>query len=137
MFPCDEIPLNKPVNFKHSLIINLDTAIMPGSHFVALIIDLSADNKSTVTYFDSFGCDIKNKYILNYIKYYNNVYYYNTKNIQHNLSDFCRLFCLGFLANDYMINNSDKFINMFLKTNLFKNDIIIEEYLKTFYKSVI
>ena len=132
VYACDKIPNLK--RFKKALlIINLDHHYERGSHFVALIIDKSCENK--IVYFDPLGFNLNNKHIIKTISSISDDYNQITKAIQAPLSNFCGLFCLAACVSNFLKTPLNTFMNLF-SSNLQKNDKIVFNYLKNFYKSI-
>lgn len=108
--------------------MNEDPDFMPGSHWVGIYID-----KYGYSYFfDSFGRNPKGT-ILNFILRNSLMYTYNTKQIQHLMSDVCGKYCILFLLNYALGNNVDQFINMF-SSSYKKNDVICAKLFKQYFK---
>ena len=126
-FPLDLQPLTKKSNF--SIIFNLSKHDEKGSHFIAIY-----KNKKQIIYFDSFGQPPKKPLILRFLKKHgkNHKFSYNKIKIQDDASSFCGIFCLSFLAAQENEINLQKYILQFNQTNLFENDQISTNLLKSF-----
>ena len=111
-----------------TFIINLSKTSEKGTHLIAVQIKKSRGVK--VFYFDSFGLPCYNKDILNFIHNISNKYSYNNLQIQHPNSDYCGVYCLGFVMHQDDTNKNYKdFLKMFNSDNLFSNDKKIVSYI--------
>lgn len=116
----DELKKNKNIN---NYIINMSDSNQPGTHWISLIIN---HNKKKCYYFDSYGIiypEIVSKIFNNY------TIIYNKTQIQDINNKCCGWFCIYFIY--FMIhnnNNLSKFIKIFNKKELTKNDDILVDY---------
>ena len=128
VYPSDLLPFDNLVKYKKfSLIINLDPHTKLGSHYVALFINKYLNNK--VIYFDPFGKNLTNKNIINFVKKINKNYIFSKKKIQHDISDYCGLFCLAFCVYIYKDKPLYIFLDMFINNSM-TNNFIVHKYLK-------
>ena len=132
VYPCDKIPDLKLIKAKKSLlIINLDHHYQRGSHFIALIIDKKSENK--IIYFDPLAIGLFNKHIKKTISNISNEFLQISNAIQAPSSNFCGFFCLAACISNVLKIPINDFLNIF-STNLEKNDKIVFNFLKFFYK---
>ena len=109
-----------PKSFPKSLIINTEENEDVG-HFVAVLLQ-----KKYVIFFDSLGYKFLNVNIRLFLrKFYDKVYYYKFP-LQHNLSLKCAHFCTIFVLRVKNMKDFQRYLNMFYKSNLQKNDYIID-----------
>ena len=103
-------------------VINLNEYSDIVSHWIAFY----ANNKNTVTYFDSFGVEHIPKEIKKFINYKSIIA--NIFRLQAYNSVICGYFCIGFV--DFMLkgNNLTDFTNLFSPNNFKENDDIISNY---------
>ena len=82
--------------------------------------------KHEALFFDSMGKQLRDINIIEYLLPHYKCVYFNPTQIQHNSSIKCGPFCIAFTK--FVKNKSDfrKFINLFSKTNLKNNDVIVE-----------
>ena len=131
----DELNKNKP-NANANYIINLQSSREgQGTHWVAL---LKRDNN--FIYFDSFGIESPTN-IINFVKKFQNANFaHNLKEIQNINSHLCGWYCMAllyFVKNKKDIYNAvDDFANMFNDEGM-NNDIILINYIKSFYPQII
>ena len=105
VFPLDKIKNLKINERPIGLILNLDYAYQPGSHWVAVYLE--ENNK--VTYFDSFGFPNFNQYFLNFLKINKvNEIIFNKFQLQSINSQTCGAYCVLFLkmrCHGYSLND--------------------------------
>ena len=123
-FPSDKAPLTKPEGVE-AYIINTEPAGQEGEHWVALVI-----TKNCCFYFDSFGEQLLNLYILSQLK---NIgvsdYKFSTKQIQPVLSSSCGYYCAAFILSHKIGMTYTSFLEMF-SSCLEKNDKICYKFLE-------
>jgi len=127
-FPCDFNVQTK--NRKvFCLIFNLSKHNTKGSHFVAIYA-----SKTELLYFDSYGKNITNKDIKEFIN--KNIKYrkliVNRKCIQSCSSIFCGFYCLGFLLSQKLNIPLRSFISFFDLNNPNKNDEKIIQFIQKY-----
>lgn len=118
VFPCDLPPDNiKRKTF--SIIFNTGKSNTKGEHFISIFV-----NTNNIFYFDSFGNNISNKFIQDYLKTLlkKRKWHYNKFKIQHNKSIFCGFFAIAFLLSKYKKMHHKTFIRNFSKNRLKQND---------------
>lgn len=112
-----------PSSFPKSLIINIDEDANIG-HFVALLLQ-----DTYVIYFDPLGLRPPlNENIKYYLKsVYLNVRFYSCLfPLQHDFSVKCGEFCSIFILRVKNVNNFKTYLNIFHKSNLWRNDVIVD-----------
>lgn len=122
VYPCDLFPRIRKRNY--SVIFNTGDSSTSGEHFVAIYV-----THKSIYYFDSFGnkpTDVNIKAFICKIKKNRPVYYWN-RQIQHVQSNYCGLFCIGFLLYKHM--NIRKFPNIFHQNNLHLNNQRIVKFI--------
>jgi hypothetical protein len=128
-FPSDLEPETKKTNF--SIVFNLSKHNEEGSHYIAIYT-----KKDNLIYFDSFGKPMKNVLIKNFVKKHlkHKKFSYNKMKIQDDLSSFCGIFCLSFLASQEQNFSLKEFLQLFNKKNLTVNNEISIHVLTSFIK---
>ena len=122
-FPLDELPYF-PQRLPASLIINTDTSIKNGTHWLALVL-----GKDRCFYFDSFGLPIVEDYLLKFLEPHYNVVTYSDVCIQHLKSDKCGKFCILFVKHVKSKSTYAKFLSHFNLKYLKENDVIVEQWM--------
>lgn len=129
-FDVEILSKDEPHKINHDgyYIINLDDKTGLGTHWTGLVID-----GTKAFYCDSFGT-YPSELISQFLMTHYTVYY-NDRQYQHNDSDACGMFTIGFLA--FMNSNKNSiakfnalFVKQFNTKNLKKNDDIIIKYLR-------
>lgn len=111
-----------PKSFPQSLIVYINENEAVG-HFVAILLQ-----KNYVIYFDSFGF----KHVLGNIKQYLKCIYGNVRfyscliPLQHDQSVKCAHFCTVFILHVKSLKDFKKYLNIFSRNNLWKNDNILD-----------
>ena len=123
-FPLDELPYF-PQRLPASLIVNTDTSIGNGDHWLALVLE-----KDECFYFDSFGLPIVEEYILKFLEPHYNVVTYSDVCIQHIGSHKCGEFSILFVKHVNSKTTYNKFLSYFNHKNLKQNDFIVVQWLK-------
>ena len=118
-FPLDELP-HFTQRLPASLIINTDTSIGYGDHWLALVLE-----RDECFYFDSFGLPIVEEYILKFLEPHYNVVTYSDVCIQHIRSNKCGEFSILFVKHVKSKTTYDKFLSHFNHKNLKENDVIV------------
>ena len=124
-YPKDKLPKRFPKVLPKTIIINTGLSSTSGDHWVALLL-----LKKSCFYFDSFGLDILDHHIQDFIERKYKRYTANQKCIQHFESKKCGEFCIGFAK---MVKNRldfEKFIVKFDFQNLKENDKKIDKILR-------
>ena len=122
-YPKDKLPKILPPSFPKKMIINTGISSTKGDHWIALILF-----KNNCFYFDSFGLEIIDKRILNFLTKLNyKTYTFNNQCIQHFESEKCGNFCIKFLKTVGTKKNFSDFIKKFDFQNLKKNDTIVDK----------
>lgn len=129
VYPCDKL---KKIKKYESIIINLDTSNMPGSHFVCLY-----HSGKSLVFFDSFNLDCTNLYIINYINSYKCQVLNCSYQLQSYLSYFCGYFCVAFiifckLSKSAINQKIHEFYSLFDFNKLSNNDKIVENFIKKY-----
>ena len=122
------VPLTLKANEQY--IINLSDSNSKGTHFVALSI-----KDDHIIYFDSFGMDCTNHYIISkLIESRKNLVISKTP-IQAINSYFCGYFCLAFLICDQYNHTLKNFLSLFQK-NVDQNDYICVHIIKNHIEKI-
>ena len=114
-----------PTQLPKSLIVNTDSSDKGGDHWLALIL-----NKSSVFYFDSFGIQVLNENIIQYLSQKYDKVIYNNHCIQDYESISCAIFCIAFIERATTKAKYNAFINSFHKTDLTLNDHLVHRMLR-------
>ena len=122
-FPLDELPYF-PKRLPATLIVNTDTAIGNGDHWLALVL-----GKDKCFFFDSFGLPIVEEYLLKFLEPHYNIVTYSNVCIQHIKSNKCGEFCILFVKHVQCKTTYDKFLSHFNHKNLKKNDFFVEQWM--------
>ena len=123
--------LRKQGKTKLGIVYNMDTHNKPGSHWVAMFIDLD-DNE--VDYYDSYGDDIETTPIRKFKKKMlkalgkDAVYKFNNKRHQYKDSE-CGIFCIKFI--EYRLKGRSM---EYIKKHMPK-DKQVQKYRKKFYRT--
>lgn len=131
IYPCDQ--LKKTLNSAFSfIVINFCSSDTSGCHWVALGL---SNNKKSLFYFDSSGLPSfkLNRHILKYCKKHKKRIFFNNIPIQSSKSVLCGKFVLAF-AYFFCKGLKKKFMSLFDKNNLYKNDHIVNDIYKKLYK---
>ena len=123
----DRLPKVFPKKFPKKIIVNTGHSSTSGEHWVALLL-----HRENCFYFDSFGIEIVDGQVLEFIKKCYKQYTFNSVCIQHYKSKKCGEFCIAFLK---LVNSKKQFktfINMFSLENLKCNDKKLSKILKLF-----
>ena len=122
-FPLDELP-HFPQRLPASLIVNTDTSIGNGDHWLALVL-----GKDKCFYFDSFGLPIVEEYLLKFLEPHYKVATFSDVCIQHIKSDKCGEFCILFVKHVKSKTTYHKFLSHFNHKNLKENDFFVEQWM--------
>lgn len=98
-----------PNTLNGSMIINLQTHNLPGTHWICL-----KKIKQDIYYFDSLSLSI-DSYIMNYLLKQNFVHIFKNRfSVQNPFSSTCGLHCVFFLKNNYPAYNDNYLYKQFL-----------------------
>lgn len=125
VFACDTIPTN--FSLPAAFIINLAPISDPGTHWVALYIDING----TCEYFDSYGLKPTNKYIMYFIKFHCKSININNVQLQHINSRVCGMYSALYIVYKLKKKSMDEYCNKFCK-NTFVNDIVVQNLFSYF-----
>ena len=104
-----------------SVIINTSGYNTEGEHWVAVKM-----TKNKCFYFDSFGVNIVEENIKQFVCRYDKVLYSNIC-IQDIRSLKCGEFCIAFIKIFYNISKYKRLINMFSESKMYLNDFIVHD----------
>lgn len=122
VFPCDQLPEIGESDLPYGLIVNTDPASKPGEHWIAMFVN--ENNHAEI--FDSFGKPPTNKFIIEFIENNTNSSCYNIVRIQHDLSEKCGQFAIGYIKSRLNKFSSEEFISLFNQGDLLENDQLID-----------
>jgi len=106
-----------------TLIFNIDSGRGEKiGHWVSLLMT----KRGEALFFDSMGRQLHDVNIIKYLLPHYKYIFFNSTKIQHNSSIKCGLFCIAFTKIVRTKSDYKKFIKLFSKTNLRKNDCIVE-----------
>ena len=123
-FSMNRLP-DLPNSFPKSIIINTDPANKVGDHWVALVL---TDQRAF--YFDSFGIEIINEEVKEFLIPKYTTIIFNNLCIQHISSDKCGAYCIYFVRSVHDLKSFYKFLSNFSDNNLRMNDMIIMNKIK-------
>ena len=122
VFPIDKIPKIKAIPV--GMIVNLDEAHLPGSHWIGIYID----SDTFGIFFDSYGRNPEKKAILNLLKDNCIDWTYSDKCLQSPLSSTCGQYSLYFLYHIVRNLNLKRIVDDKFSMNLIKNDSIVTSW---------
>ena len=122
-YPHDRLPKIKD-KVDCSVIINTGGYNTVGDHWVAVKM-----TKYNCFYFDSFGVEIVDENIKQFVCRYDKVLYSNIC-IQDIRSAKCGEFCIAFINYVNNISEYERFINMFSESKMYLNDFIVRDLIK-------
>ena len=93
-FPCVKLPI-KIDQIPLAILVNTDVHTKPGTHWFAIYLP---SVKEPIEYFDSYGGESTNKYIVKFLEMVDQ-YSYNSRRVQHLFSTKCGQHCIYFLSN--------------------------------------
>ena len=127
VFSSDEIPWQDKKNLrcKRFYIFNLDTSEEKGSHWVCIML---SPFKSKNFYFDSYGFP---PIYVEFEKFMDHCYKFNSKALQHNLSTSCGQWCLYFVYHMCFNFPFHLIHSKFNRGNKLKNDYMLNSVVKT------
>lgn len=125
VFPCDSLP--STFSLPAAFIINLSEHNSRGSHWVGLFIKRNKEAE----YFDSFGFPPLQSHIQHFIQLNTKNLTFNSKQLQHIISNKCGKYVILFILCKMYGKNSDEVFEKF-STNLIVNEIVIENQFKYF-----
>lgn len=115
------LPHPVSLSLPKTLIFNIESGKGKIGHWVSLLM-----TKHEALFFDSMGKQLHDINIIKYLLPQYKCVYFNPTQIQHKYSIKCGSFCIAFTKFVKTKSDFKKFINLFSKTNLKKNDIIVE-----------
>lgn len=125
VFPANRIPvyMDLPVY----IITNLDPDSKPGSHWVAIHIDINGNGE----YFDSFG-----RKPLGYHKLFltrnAKKWFYNHMTIQNHFTSVCGKYCLVYIYFKFKGESMFNFLRLFVENTMY-NDFMIENMYRSIF----
>lgn len=125
VFAANQIPIW--VNLPAFIICNLDPDSKPGSHWVAMHIDVNGIGE----YFDSFGRKPTGYHKL-FLNRNTKRWFHNNKSLQNHLTSVCGEYCLVYLYFKFQGKTMSDFLSLF-SSNTLCNDLV----LRTLFKSVL
>ena len=121
VFPADLLP--KSMEKNKVLVANLSDSSKPGSHWIVIY-----NTVKTLYYIDSFGKKPSSNDIVTAIESYNSTIEYNDKQLQHDLSNQCALWCIIFI---YFISRDltpQEIINQYFSSDLLYNELLVRNF---------
>ena len=116
VYSSDEIPC--PTYFPSSCILNFSGKNYIGTHFIVLLY-----NRNYCTYFDPLNLDFISKIILDFMETY---FSYNIRiirfKVQHDLSNFCGLYCMFVCLIQYQNKHILPFLHKTFPSPKLSND---------------
>lgn len=126
VFPANRIPIF--VNLPVYMISNLDPDSKPGSHWIAMHIDIDGNGE----YFDSFGRKPSGYHKL-FLKRNAKKWFYNHVSIQNHFSSVCGEYCLVYINFKFNGRTMFDFLSSFSE-NTICNDLIVKNTYTFFFK---
>ena len=123
VFPVDLINQN---NEPGLYVCNTDPSHMPGQHWIVISISKNYIGE----YFDSFGFPPQKIEFLNFLNRNTQRWTYNKKVLQHPFSTVCGHYCVLYALN-YSKGLSLEYFSTLFNKNLYENDIVVHEYVKS------
>ena len=124
-FPCDKLP-TKIDRIPFAVVVNTDVHTKPGTHWTAIYLP---SVKEPIEYFDSYGGEPTNKYIVKFLKMVDQ-YSYNSRRVQHLFSTACGQHCIYFISNRCKGMSYNNIMNTYNHEGYSKNDKMVKEFCK-------
>lgn len=125
VFAANQIPIW--FNLPAFIISNLDPDTKPGSHWVAIHIDVNGIGE----YFDSFGRKPTGYHKL-FLKRNTKRWFYNYKSLQANFTSVCGEYCLVYLYFKFQGKTMYDFLTLFSNNSLC-NDLVLRALFKSVF----
>lgn len=122
VFPCDQLPQTERFKLPYGLIVNTDPASKPGEHWISIFVN---ENRHAEI-FDSFGKPPTNNFIVAFVECNADSSCFNVVRVQHELSEKCGQFAIGFLKARMRGFSAEEYLSIFTQDDLRQNDKIIE-----------
>ena len=130
VIPCDHLKYFQ-LKVGDQFIINLSDSSKVGSHFISISI-----KEKEWVYFDSFGSECENRYILKELEKYEKRLICAPKQVQSLNSFFCAYFTIAHLISDEKKMSLKIFLEIFESENLEKNDQICIDFIILYIKNM-
>lgn len=119
VFACNTLP--RKFKLPALFVVNLSPISESGSHWVGIYIDM----RRNCYYFDSFGIQPKNGFILSFLRKHSKKVHYNHNQLQHITSSKCGQYCCVFSVSILRFHTIEYFLRKF-SLNLIINEIVID-----------
>lgn len=123
-FMHDQVAKQKPLTPWQSMIINLDSSLNQGTHWVCAIYRNVANNPQVI-YYDSFGLP-PSDVIAAYLKKSKVSLLYNNGQIQNIASVACGYYCIDFLQSCYQFKDPIDILYQYDQTGKLNNEDILK-----------
>lgn len=128
VYAADKLLLRQPCKKTKFIVVNLDPSWEGGSHWVAMMIN----NRKPCEYFDSYG---KKPPYSDFEHILNQEYYYNPKQLQHNLTTSCGQWAMLYIWDRSRGCSFHQFLNRFNKKDFLLNDHMVNQAVKSIFKT--
>lgn len=128
VYPSDLIPKRENFKEKKFLIANLDPSWSSGSHWVGFLINPFGPSE----YFDSYGKKPPYDHFENLL---GKDYYYNSRQLQYNLSTACGQWCIFFIWERVRGTNYNDLVNYFHSEDFLLNDHMMNRAIEIVFKT--
>lgn len=125
VFAANRIPIW--VNLPAFIISNLDPDYKPGSHWVAMHIDVNGIGE----YFDSFGRKPTGYHKL-FLKRNTKRWFYNHTSLQNQFTSVCGEYCLVYIYFKFQGKSMSDMLNLYSDNSL-SNDLVTRKLFKSIY----
>ena len=121
VLPVDQLPKYRLRRKPRLYIINTDESTGPGKHWVLVYFY----THSRSVYFDSYGMDVADHRITDFIKKNALLYYYNNRVLQGALSQTCGYYCVYVAKRLARGESLRKILQVFRTYNNYFNDMVV------------
>ena len=119
--PCNKLP--KTIQkVPLATVVNTDEDMKPGTHWIAMYLPAKGQ---PIEYFDSYGGEPKNPYIIKFLESKDS-FKYNSRRVQHLFSTTCGQHCIYFLTKRASGTSYNDIMNTYSHTNYGQNDSMVK-----------
>ena len=124
-FACDKLP-ETIERIPFATVVNTDVQSEPGAHWIAIYLP---SWEEPIEYFDSYGEEPTNDYIVKFLDMVEE-YSYNNRRVQNIFSASCGQHCIYFITKRCQNVTFNKIMNSYSYNSHGKNDKMVEEFCK-------